>query len=422
MLKQIQIKNFKVIKDSSLLDLQPLTVLIGRNGSGKSSLIEALDWLGLAVAEGAEVATEPFQNINDVLSGWRTKKSPNLSIKLAADPQDISAGEGVVYQVEVNAAKDSGMPTIVYEELVVKNRDGDSPLIRTVGDARQRRFNVEITEKPNVTDVRERKDRELETLAPTAFEEDWVVTTNPDRLALSDMDPVRDRAGDFVKEFLERAVFLRLNPRSIASFTSPRMKYSPRLLDDEGSRLASLLGTLDEETLEILVEKLAFIIKGANSLESHRPSGPADRRYFTFVESLGSRKAPLKVPAWLLSEGTRRVTAILAVLLHDKPPPLLCIEEIENGLDPWTIKYVLDELTGAVERGTQVIITTHSPYLLNLFPPDNILFCDRTPQGVTFTPVNQLPDLEVIQTRMGVGDLYANRYFHSKRVEMGDAE
>ena len=422
MLKQIQVKNFKVIKDSSLLDLQPLTVLIGRNGSGKSSLIEALDWIGLAVAEGAEVATEPFQNINNVLSGWRTKKSPNLSIKLVIDPQDISAGEGVVYQIEVNAAKDSGMPAIVSEDLVVKNRDGESPLIRTIGDARQRRFNVGITDKPNVTDVRERKDRELETLAPTIFEEEWVAITNPDRLALSDMDPVRERAGDFVKEFLERAVFLRLNPRSIASFTSPRMRYSPRLLDDEGSRLASLLGTLDEETLEILVEKLAFIIKGANSLESHSPSGPADRRYFTFVESLGSRKAPLKVPAWLLSEGTRRVTAILAVLLHDKPPPLLCIEEIENGLDPWTIKYVLDELTGAVERGTQVIITTHSPYLLNLFPPDNILFCDRTSQGVTFTAVSELPDLEVVQTRMGVGDLYANRFLHNKRAEMGGEE
>jgi predicted ATPase len=114
----------------------------------------------------------------------------------------------------------------------------------------------------------------------------------------------------------------------------------------------------------------------------------------------------------VLSEGTRRLTAILAVLYHDDPPPLLCIEEVENGLDPWTIKYLLDELDSAVMRGTQVIVTSHSPYLLNLLPLETVMFCLRRLYSVEYLLGDRLPDREVLQQRMGPGDLYANQFFH----------
>ena len=42
-LSAIRIKNFKAVRDSGWLELGPLTVIIGNNGSGKSSLIEALE-------------------------------------------------------------------------------------------------------------------------------------------------------------------------------------------------------------------------------------------------------------------------------------------------------------------------------------------------------------------------------------------
>lgn len=42
-LRDVTIRNFKAIRDSQRLKLTPLTVLIGNNGSGKSSLIEALE-------------------------------------------------------------------------------------------------------------------------------------------------------------------------------------------------------------------------------------------------------------------------------------------------------------------------------------------------------------------------------------------
>jgi predicted ATPase len=79
----------------------------------------------------------------------------------------------------------------------------------------------------------------------------------------------------------------------------------------------------------------------------------------------------------MLSEGTRRITAVFALLSHDPPPSLLCIEEVENGLDPWTVEKVLNALQSAVDAGTQVIVTTHSPWLLNMVPLASILHVRR---------------------------------------------
>ena len=71
-------------------------------------------------------------------------------------------------------------------------------------------------------------------------------------------------------------------------------------------------------------------------------------------------------------------SALLAVLRHPDPPPLFVIEEIENGLDPRTVHLVVEEIRAAIEtRKTQVILTTHSPYLLDLLDLSHIVVVER---------------------------------------------
>ena len=55
-------------------------------------------------------------------------------------------------------------------------------------------------------------------------------------------------------------------------------------------------------------------------------------------------EADFKVMGWLLSTGTLRVLALLALFRHPEPPPLIVIEEIENGLDPRTIHLIVEEI------------------------------------------------------------------------------
>lgn len=89
-----------------------------------------------------------------------------------------------------------------------------------------------------------------------------------------------------------------------------------------------------------------------------------------------------KVPGWLLSTGTLRMLALLALLRHPSPPPLIVVEEIENGLDPRSIHLIVEEIRSAVLAGvTQVVVTTHSPYLLDLLTLEHLVVVERDGEG-----------------------------------------
>jgi len=114
-----------------------------------------------------------------------------------------------------------------------------------------------------------------------------------------------------------------------------------------------------------------------------------------------------RVPGWLLSTGTLRLLAILAVLRHPNAPRLVFIEEVENGLDPRTLNLILDEIQRATESGrTQVVCTTHSPYFLDLLHLSQIILVERNADGEpTFTRPDPVA-LETWKNRFAPGKLY----------------
>lgn len=412
MIKTLRVTDFKIVRDSGLLEIPPLCVLIGRNGSGKSSIIEALDWLSHALSDGLDAATEEFHRITDLIC--RYGDADTFGITLEMDPQDASIGESITYRVAIGKNQTTGNPEVRLEELSVVGRDGSQYVIRSETSTLVREFIKRSrfeTLRRAIQDAKftnENERRQISILLED-LEETEESFTDGNRLALaaSGQDVYQYRAGVILDNFLKSAVFLRLNPKTIAGFSPAKGVTSPRLLDDSGQRLSELIGQLDAERRKLLVEKLTYIIQGASGIDNHDPQSPSDRRFFSLVESIAGGEA-IEIPSWVLSEGTRRMTAILALLLHPTPPKLLCIEEIENGLDPWTLGFLLEELTKAVRQGMQIILTTHSPYLLDLgyFPLESIILAERLDHGAEFYAGDRLPDLGVLQHKMGLGSLY----------------
>jgi predicted ATPase len=109
----------------------------------------------------------------------------------------------------------------------------------------------------------------------------------------------------------------------------------------------------------------------------------------------------------MLSEGTRRITGILSLLQHEPPPTFLCIEEIENGLDPWNVKAVLRELQSASDRGVQVAVTTHSPWLLDHVKVADIIHVERQEGKTIYSQFADSEAVKAYQGRVPPGAIYA---------------
>ena len=125
-----------------------------------------------------------------------------------------------------------------------------------------------------------------------------------------------------------------------------------------------------------IVESMKFVLDYAENFE------PVETSEIQRMMYVRMREADFEIPGWLISTGTIRALALLAVLRHPDPSPLIVIEEIENGLDPRTLHMVLDEVREVVQSGrSQVILTTHSPYLLDLLPLQTVIFIERDHGG-----------------------------------------
>ena len=83
-------------------------------------------------------------------------------------------------------------------------------------------------------------------------------------------------------------------------------------------------------------------------------------------------------PAARMSDGTMRLIGLLSILCHPDPPELICIEEPEVALHPDAM-YKFTDLLRSVSERTQLIVTTHSPELVNHFSdePERVMVCNR---------------------------------------------
>ncbi|MEJ7676533.1 MAG: AAA family ATPase [Segetibacter sp.] len=108
-----------------------------------------------------------------------------------------------------------------------------------------------------------------------------------------------------------------------------------------------------------------------------------------------------------LSTGTLRIVALLAVFRHPQPAPVVVIEELENGLDPRTIHLIISEIRNFIENtGSQVIFTTHSPYLLDLLNLNEIVFVEKTDSDVKFSKPGDNKEITEWAEKFTLGKLY----------------
>jgi predicted ATPase len=122
------------------------------------------------------------------------------------------------------------------------------------------------------------------------------------------------------------------------------------------------------------------------------------------------------IPAGDLAQGTLCSLAILALAFDPSPPAMVCIEEIDRGIHPRLLRDIRDLLyrlsypaeSGETRAPVQVIATTHSPYLLDLFRehPEEVVVTEKHGRAARFTRLSDHPDLAGLLAGASLGDLW----------------
>ncbi|MGP0062801.1 MAG: AAA family ATPase [Isosphaeraceae bacterium] len=374
-LKSTAIENFKAVRRSGTMAFTPLTVFIGNNGSGKSSLIEALETYRSIVLDGLDAAlgrwhgieyieNQRAQDRRKIASGENAPRERTLAFRLKG-----RWGAGT-FQVRLDASQDLGTNQVGIEnELIefsglgrryVRDRTGRCESYRDAGHEVAVHLSSDATgvsrpTRPHVS----RLDRETIFLpGESAAPPDW-------------------------KETVRRWQFLALEPSSMGEPARQRMTGGPPMLNRDGSNLGQYLHSLRESSVDAfgdLLGALKYVLPYSHDVHVVMTREIERMVYLEMTEEA------FMVPGWLLSTGTLRILALLACLRHPDPPPLLVVEEIENGLDPRTIHLLVEEFRAAIAaKKTQIIVTTHSPYLLDLLDLSHIVVVERVDGELVFS-------------------------------------
>lgn len=191
--------------------------------------------------------------------------------------------------------------------------------------------------------------------------------------------------------------------------TGPCPLRAHETLDTRGSNLAGVLDRLRDEhpeRFEALNEELPRWFPEFDRVLFETPHD--GHRSF----ALRSRRSRARVPASSLSAGTRSALCLLALAHLADPPSLAFIEEPDAGVHPRLLQQIKDALVrlayprenGIDREPCQVIATTHSPYLLDLFRDhlDQVVISSRDASGATFQRLSEYPHVEEI---LGSGSL-----------------
>jgi predicted ATPase len=377
-LKSIRIRHFKAVEDSGTIKLGALTAFVGYNGTGKSSVIEACEFFRDYALGGVEAALTPWYQYDNIL--WQ-----------GADRRKSVAGPFYQRPLKIELAgkalKTSWRAQLEMGKLAAPLRNNEA------GSVVVKHEYLQVGQKRNIYRIEDRE-RGRPRSGSQHFDQESAVN---------------------FREWM----FLSLNPHEIGQ---PRRR--PESNGDEpllktGGNLADILKTFyerDTSGFNAMIDALQYIVPYVANVRSDITKDLVERRsLIQLTERFGSgRDVPL--PGWVLSGGTLRLLALLAALRHPEGPSVLFIEELENGLDPRAIGFVVDEIRSAISSGDkQVILTTHSPYLLDKLSLEHIVTVERSDGG---SPVFRRPaeevELQQWASEFAPGSLYSMGMLRSK--------
>ncbi|MDR2115437.1 MAG: ATP-binding protein [Planctomycetaceae bacterium] len=371
MIKKITIKNFKAIQ-SATIKLTDLSVFIGNNGSGKSSVIEALQTLQEILLRGVSAAFQDrwygfeyiYNTSNTKITG---KKLFENDIEIIL--QGKLGKNSFIYKVGFNTIPNGDLYVVTNESLKNGNKT--------------------VFEK-KITNMQRNNGVIISTLSDNQFHTS---------LQLSE---TKESFGIDFRNYILSWQFLTLEPERM--YFPTQRNYSTQMvrMKKSGENLADFFRRLLDrlELSDLIFDKLHYVLPDLDYVGGEEVD--VQKLIYLFFKE---KKNERRIPSWLFSSGTLRILAMLSILNCETPPPIVFIEEVENGLDPRTLNLLVEEIRGMLPKH-QFIVTTHSPYFLDLVDLQHVVVAERNDCKTEFYRPDDDEKLKMWKEKFSVGDLY----------------
>ncbi|HBF38904.1 MAG TPA: chromosome segregation protein SMC [Firmicutes bacterium] len=380
-IEAIRVQNFKALKDIDIQNAPSLTINVGANGSGKSTLFDVFGFLKDCLTYNVTHALQSRGGYGELIS--RGQIGHDIIIEIQYRMQITGKERLVTYRLELGLeAGDKGKPCIKREILRYKRGASGSPfhfLDFRLGQG----YAINNEEDFDKTD--EDLKREYQTLE------------RADILAVKGLGQFqRFKAANAFRQLIEGwhvsdfHIDMARGSKDAASFSEH--------LSITGDNLQVVAKNLYDnypDIFKLVLEKMKHRVPGIGDII---PEPTPDGKLLLKFRD-GSFKDPF-IDRYV-SDGTIKMFTYL-VLLHDpEPHPLLCIEEPENQLYPKILWELVEEFRDYARRGGQVMVSTHSPDLLNAARLEEVFWLVKE-NG--YTQINRAMDDPQIKAYMEAGD------------------
>ena len=394
-------------------ELQPLEILVGPNASGKTAFLDVFnfmkDFVGEGVVEAIKVRTE---NPADLV--WRRKAGHfELAIE-AVVPENLKQVvnkefERIRYEIAIAIDEATYKPSILSERALFKTPSPkparnfdlfpgaiDPP--STIIAQRFRASKVIVNKVPGGHDNFYPEIEEAE-------RKRWAhaYKLGPQRSALGNLpeDETQFPVAIWFRRILTEGIqSIVLNSRLIRQASPPTREHGFR---PDGSDLPWVLADLQKTGPEAFQEWLAHVRTALPDIRNIQVTvQPDDRFAYISIEYDNG----VIVPSWTVSDGTLRLLALTALAYLGENQGTYLIEEPENGIHPTAVATIYQSLASVYD--SQVLVATHSPVLISIAEPQQILCFAKNAEGATdIVSGHEHPALRDWKHDVNLSDLYA---------------
>ncbi|WP_017293843.1 AAA family ATPase [Geminocystis herdmanii] len=374
----LKIKNYRVFENLEIDDIPSFCVVIGANGTGKSTLFDIFGFLRDALKNNIRQALQVRGGYKEVIT--RGKEQENIEIELQFKINILETERLVTYLLIIG--EDNKRPVIKREVLRYKRGEYGKPfhfLDFKLGQG------YAITNEEDFSKPEEQLEREEQKLESN------------DILAIKGL-------GQFQRFKAASAFRLLIENWHVSDFHISEARGTKDALYAEhlsltGDNMASVAQYIYQnhpDIFQIILTKMRERVPGISKVEA---KDTEDGRLILKFQDQAFKDPFIDR---YVSDGTMKMFAYLILLFDPKPHPLLCVEEPENQLYPTLLRELAEEFASYAHRGGQVFVSTHSPDFLNAVSLENILWLIKE-NGIT--KIYKAKDNPILKKLVEEGDL-----------------